>query len=862
MMSRVKLNEELENALKYADIEIPSYIKDNLNKELREYQIQALKRFLLQRKKPSINHLMFNMATGSGKTLVMAALMLDCYKNGYRNFIFFVNSTSIVEKTKANFCDSSSSKYLFASEINIDGIRVAVRSIDNFNESDENSINIYFSTIQGLFSLFKDEKENSLTLEDLQNYKIVFLADEAHHLNSETKRKLNKSEEEDKENWESIMKKAFKSHDDNLMLEFTATLPNERSVLEKYEDKIIYKYALEEFCKNGYSKRIFLVKYDNTELKARFIGACLLSSYRELLARENNIELKPVVLFKSENIKLSHENQKLFNETLQELNSDDIIEFYNNVDKSDELFKYSIDFFKSNFKESYASILAKHIKIAFKDIYQLNANDEKEIKEYQIKLNTLEDKENTIRVIFAVDKLNEGWDVLNLFDIVRLGSATAKSTARTTTKEAQLIGRGARYFPFGQGKEKYKRKYDGKFNELSMLERLSYHALNDVEYIRNIRNELRVQGSLLDDNIGILELKPSKKAKEIIKNNEIYYVSNEKRILGKNSLFSNENIQRKLEKLEIPYIGHSISNIEEKFDDENSKNSNFICCYEIGENIGYNIFAKAMNILKIDINKIKIYNKNILSKREFYDKVISFLNLKFNRKQTFKDPAIKLEIAKYILTHYKDALDKEIKDFEVSEFKIKKLENTGSRKVVKNIVNKDYKSVFDMVEDSPYEWLYYDKYSTDSELEREFLDFIDANKERIDNKFSQWIVIRNEGFEEFKIYDNRKTKSSYGDGFEPDFILFGKPKDSEDLTYLSAEMILESKGSHIYDIDRWKEDLIVDEINKKIFTINKDNTKKELNIYALPFFFGDKYDKNDNNKKFKDQFYNFFKVKD
>ena len=130
-MSRVQLNEELENALKYTDIEIPSYIKDNLNKELREYQIQALKRFLLQRKKPSTNHLMFNMATGSGKTLVMAALMLDCYKNGYRNFIFFVNSTSIVEKTKANFCDSSSSKYLFASEINIDGIRVAVRSTES-----------------------------------------------------------------------------------------------------------------------------------------------------------------------------------------------------------------------------------------------------------------------------------------------------------------------------------------------------------------------------------------------------------------------------------------------------------------------------------------------------------------------------------------------------------------------------------------------------------------------------------------------------------------------------------------------------------------------------------------------------------
>ncbi|GAA7312980.1 hypothetical protein ID0603_08520 [Helicobacter pylori] len=46
---------------------------------------------------------MFEMATGSGKTLVMAGLILECYKQGYQNFIFFVNSTSILEKTKLNF---------------------------------------------------------------------------------------------------------------------------------------------------------------------------------------------------------------------------------------------------------------------------------------------------------------------------------------------------------------------------------------------------------------------------------------------------------------------------------------------------------------------------------------------------------------------------------------------------------------------------------------------------------------------------------------------------------------------------------------------------------------------------------------
>lgn len=41
---------------------------------------------------------MFEMATGSGKTLVMAGLILECYKQGYQNFIFFVNSANILEK--------------------------------------------------------------------------------------------------------------------------------------------------------------------------------------------------------------------------------------------------------------------------------------------------------------------------------------------------------------------------------------------------------------------------------------------------------------------------------------------------------------------------------------------------------------------------------------------------------------------------------------------------------------------------------------------------------------------------------------------------------------------------------------------
>ncbi|GAA9413908.1 hypothetical protein TH0823_07030 [Helicobacter pylori] len=137
---------------------------------------------------------MFEMATGSGKTLVMAGLILEYYKQGYQNFIFFVNSTSILEKTKLNFIDSVSSKYLFSENININDENTEIKSINNLNESYNNAINIYFSTIHGLFSLFTKAKENAITLEDLKDQKLVFLADEAHHLNTETKKKLNDSE--------------------------------------------------------------------------------------------------------------------------------------------------------------------------------------------------------------------------------------------------------------------------------------------------------------------------------------------------------------------------------------------------------------------------------------------------------------------------------------------------------------------------------------------------------------------------------------------------------------------------------------------------------------------------------------------
>lgn len=142
-------------------------------------------------------------------------------------------------------------------------------------------------------------------------------------------------------------------------------------------------------------------------------------------------------------------NEKAFLEFVENLDSTqvaDFIESYANLSKSDDdeivLFRQVREFFEA--QKITSQNLCFMIKELFSPAHIINANNDKDIQNQQILLNSLEAKDNEIRAIFAVDKLNEGWDVLNLFDIVRLN----KGAINDTTKEAQLIGRGARYYPF------------------------------------------------------------------------------------------------------------------------------------------------------------------------------------------------------------------------------------------------------------------------------------------------------------------------------------------------------------------------------------------------------------------------------
>ena len=54
-------------------------------------------------------------------------------------------------------------------------------------------------------------------------------------------------------------------------------------------------------------------------------------------------------------------------------------------------------------------------------------------------LNNLEDPDNPIRAIFAVYKLNEGWDVLNLFDIVKIDEKKRSTKTRRMQKRSSSV---------------------------------------------------------------------------------------------------------------------------------------------------------------------------------------------------------------------------------------------------------------------------------------------------------------------------------------------------------------------------------------------------------------------------------------
>ncbi|EAD0971000.1 restriction endonuclease [Listeria monocytogenes] len=517
---------------------IPDYINSNLIHTLRYYQDEAVRNYhyTQTRIKPSPQHVLFNMATGSGKTDLMAGLILYLYQEyDYKNFLFTVNTNSVLMKTKDNLVNQNSDKYLFQDKIEIDGRQISILEVERFPRiQQENTIYIKLDSVQKVSDDLFVLKENTMGLSDYERQPVVILADEAHHYSASTK-----TEKEAENTWESAINKILNARNQqeqkNLLLEFTATVDFDKEVIyDKYRDKVVYRYPLSKFMFDGYSKQVKRIETSLSD-EDKMLNVVLLSQFRKYRAYSEGVTttFKPVILFKSPKVTVSLEANQIFNQMIENINVRDLIAFIKRQQLMDSnassALSLAYDFYLKN--EDQLGKIIREIKHDFDARNILNANDTSgnmlEKGQYQA-LNTLENPNNLYRVVFAVAKLTEGWDVLNLYDIVRI-EKEAGTNKSATIAEAQLIGRGARYYPFEiEGQKSYQRRFDNdSTNKQLFLETLHYHTMNEPQYLKQLVGSLKQMDLPTGEdkkNPPIeIKVKSSFKKTEAYKKGKIYY---------------------------------------------------------------------------------------------------------------------------------------------------------------------------------------------------------------------------------------------------------------------------------------------------------------------------------------------------
>ena len=856
-MAEQFLYEKLDVAKEFGmSVDFPEIIKSGLSKKisLREYQIDAFTNFVLYfdndglRKNKQV-HTLFHMATGSGKTVIMAGLILYLYTKGYRKFLFFVNQTNVLEKTIDNFINPLSNKYLFNDVVEYLGKKVKIKRVENFSGNVlDDDIEILFTTTQKLHMDLFEAKENSLTYDDFENNKVVFISDESHHINSLTK-KPTKDEEEVAKSWEYSVTNALSRNRDSIMLEFTATCDlKDTNVLQKYKDKIIFNYPLISFRESGYTKDFQNFATD-TDLWERTLMALVMSEYRRFLFADLKLNIKPVVMFKSQKIDESKSFYDEFFKKVKELTSYEIqnLELVG-IEKLTE----AINYFKE--KDDTLELLEQSIKTAFTEDTSIIMNGSSDNnKENQLLVNSLEDLDNPIRLIFAVDMLNEGWDVLNLFDIVRLydtrqASGKAGKIGSYTIKEAQLIGRGARYCPFVVDDEelKFKRKFDGDIsNPNRILETMFFHSKNDSRYISELKNALIETGLQVPDPI-ILEYRLKDEFKDSDFYKKSYVFSNKRLLKGRDEVHSLEPSMRTKTYYYTALSGKG--NIVNLIGGDTANTSTIKTNLKSikFKDIDYNILLGAIECfeeLRFDILKEKY--PSLKSMREFLtsDEFLGNSNMEITYSQDEMSGKILFSAIKHALVKVAShvmAIKPEYvgsKEFEPKQLKMilkdKKISlgsiqgNGGKGNSQNNCSNEEYR--LDLTNESWY--VFNDNYGTSEE--KLFVKYFKTNIEpKLKEKNLEYYVVRNERIPELAIYSFEA-----GERFEPDFLLFVRKKRSEGgkggLTY---QGYVEPKGNQLLGNDAWKEAFSIQ--------IEKEHSVKGLfaddyKIIGFPFFNND-----------------------
>lgn len=775
------------------------------------------------------------MATGSGKTDVMAADILYFYHEfGYQNFLFVVNTNAVIAKTRENMLNVQSPKYLFSQPLSIDGETIELREVTRFPKNSEPGV-IYLrlTTIQTLANELNTPRENGLTYGDLEKQKLIILADEAHHFSAGTK---SKSDQKNKA-WEYVLDRIRQANKANRQLEFTATIDlNNEFIYEKYRDKIIFQYDLKEFQNAGYSKKIARLQA-NADDNEKMLNAVLLSQYRKRMAIQAGVkDFKPVILFKSNKIAVSKAARDQFLTMMDRLTAEDLAQFIAKQLQTTQ---------SSTLRQAYTyyqtidmGSLVRELQRDFQPLNTINVNDTSsngilgDLNDLR-NLNTLEEPSNPFRAIFAVAKLSEGWDVLNLYDIVRIGEQPITSTQ--TNSEAQLIGRGARYNPFVyDDATSFTRRFDHSTPELQILESLHYHTINDKKYIDNLTKSFEAMQLQVEDDkdfdILTTKVKKSFKKSDVYQYGKLYY--NDVEDVPESEY--NGLAKYGVPVAELPTVNIETATLEATaFDTQNVAGMNETRLVKIDDALVKKAMARNPFFR---FNTMKKYMPTLNSISEFMYDMQWLGQIKEIQAtvSTGSDTVLSRETQLLVVEKYLAYIQRML----IMNYKRQRGTNKFIGLPIKEVVQ-DYQkrvpvnysnaSVHELIQTYDYKkapWFVYNEAIVDK-LERSLIELIQGYVEELQNKYKDVYFIRSdERNTKLKLHEFADNVSHYA-GFLPDFVLY---LANESYIY---QIYIEPKGTQLLDQDQWKENLLTSISPESVDIIGENG---QVKLYGVKFY--------------------------
>jgi len=469
----------------------------------------------------------FEMATGSGKTLLMGAIILYLWHRGYKDFLILTPNTILFDKTIDNFTPRAV-KSVFGDGWNLSYNLVTGNSYRDkiCNYEKDRDISFYIFNMQKFYdksasdnqkdrtntmkgvpyvrrpledSLWRDKSGNhTISFVDfLKERRPIIISDEAHHYQQE-------------KTTEAIFELL-----PSTVLEFTAT-SIEKGGSEDFGQDNLYKYPMRRYIGEGYGKRIFAVgcgtsderiANDVTESdKQKLIWGMLIHLLkREALQAVNAPVKKTMLLIKARTIDHANNIDNYLRNWPKEV-STEVNDVWEQVNREGtDIVRMVRQYIPKN-KPELIKKLTEIARSVF-TIHSENKSDAEVWTDYR----SLDD--NKAEIVNQVRIFTEGVDYDNFYTIVVLGD----TVENVGLSAAQLIGRGLRLY-------KEKREFDTLEHDLKeqseILHVICERGKRFDRIVENIRKNLDLSPTMVEIPTEE-EDKENKINKEIIDNHEI-----------------------------------------------------------------------------------------------------------------------------------------------------------------------------------------------------------------------------------------------------------------------------------------------------------------------------------------------------